>query len=30
MSPKNFPPLPNWEVVSTPDIAVYNEIGGGI
>jgi len=29
-STKSFTPLPNWEVVPTPDIAVYNEIGGVI
>ncbi len=27
---KSFTPLRNWEIVSTPDIEVYNEIGGAI
>jgi transposase len=27
---KSFTPLPNWGIVPTPDIAVYNEIGGAI
>jgi hypothetical protein len=28
--PKSFTPLTNWEIVPTPDISVYNEIGGAI
>jgi hypothetical protein len=27
---KSFTPLTNWELVPTPDISVYNEIGGAI